>query len=434
MGHSARAIAVGVAAAAVMVGSPASADDIGSFPSGTSSHVARDAATRAVFPLELPASVKLGKLKIRTLAVRQDDIPAQDLFDAVTVEFKPRLSVVVVTLDDAQPEAGQYDVTAQLQYRRQRQVVTFALVRDTAELVAASSAAVEEVDWGLWGGGQSGQVKIRVGPHDAITNTDLRVVEIDARDGTVCGTVSAPTNGVMELGLSPNGTDLGQTEHTCELSSPQLAEPLVITVSVQHHLTQWLISLFVLLGIAAGYGSRHYLGPLMTRLLAQRGLDQIKVTIARAILENSTNPARLAKLQEAMAIVRAVPEGASVHDLNKATEEARTAYQAAMRPPPSPLDAIVEALAPTPTQALAAARRDEKTTERKQFLVGLARFALLTLILMVTAYGLYADTWIGTWQQIVAVVTWAFALDVTVSAVQGEFTKVRPNPVPQPQT
>ena len=62
-------------------------------------------------------------------------------------------------------------------------------------------------------------------------------------------------------------------------------------------------------------------------------------------------------------------------------------------------------------------------------LLGVLRFALLATVLLVLAYALFGDTWYGTWQQLLAVLSWAFALNVTTAAVQGELAKP-PQPDP----
>jgi hypothetical protein len=52
------------------------------------------------------------------------------------------------------------------------------------------------------------------------------------------------------------------------------------------------------------------------------------------------------------------------------------------------------------------------------------KLILLTAILMVIAYSLFDETWTGSWQQMVAVLSWAFGLDITTKAVTGQFEKV----------
>jgi hypothetical protein len=415
---------------------PASADDIGTFPGGTSVHAARDSPTRAIFPLELTARVDASKVKAHLISVRQDDIPAKDLRQSVRVKVKPRFPLVKVVLKDPQPEVGEYEITVQLRYGEQRQLVTFTFTRESVELSAPTSVEVEQDDamhlLALFkeypddAVTDNGSVTLRIGPHDRLTAGDLHVVESDAVKGSVCGDLTfedAATSGsTIDLALSPSGVALGESVHTCEITSPKLAEPVSISVTISRQRSLAWIGVLVLLGVAAGFGVRQFLGPLLTRTRAELALAEIRDTIVRAMDRVPGQIVLLMKLQAALDIADRVPSGASVADIEKATTEAVAAYN----------EAVQAGADAAPGGPGAGGPQLERYGERKRqlkrqvVLIELLRYALLTVVLVLTAYGLYADTWVGTWQQVVAVLSWAFALDVTVSAVQGEMGKAAP--------
>ncbi|HVM02477.1 MAG TPA: hypothetical protein VM263_07385, partial [Acidimicrobiales bacterium] len=54
----------------------------------------------------------------------------------------------------------------------------------------------------------------------------------------------------------------------------------------------------------------------------------------------------------------------------------------------------------------------------------LARAAILAVLVAVAAYATYGSEWVGTLPDIVTVFGWAFALDLSVEAVQAAFTGV----------
>lgn len=415
---------------------PAEAADIASFPGGTSVHVARDSPTRAVFPVELTGSAKAKDLTVRRVSVRQNDVPADDLFDAVSVRFRPGLPAVVITIDDPAPEAGEYVITALLVKGSRRQVMTFTLVRDSADVRVPASASVTHrpgwafVPWSDEADGSGGEgddvdpsVSIRIGPHDAATASDLSVVETDTVKGTVCGSLidDKDDDDLISLGLEPHGVALGESEHVCEITSPLLAQPTQVVVSVSNTRSLAWIFWLVVLGVAAGYGVRTFLTPRLTKLAAELGLARIRASIARTIESLDTNDPRLPGLRAALARTDAVPDGADVARINKARDDAAAAYEAAMQSAPVGRAAVATA------GPAAQAQRHVRALERRSFLLGVARAVLLTLVLVLTAFGLFADTWIGTWQQMVAVLSWAFALDVTTSAVQQEIVKANPS-------
>jgi hypothetical protein len=49
----------------------------------------------------------------------------------------------------------------------------------------------------------------------------------------------------------------------------------------------------------------------------------------------------------------------------------------------------------------------------------LAQFVVLAPILILVGLALYEKDWVGSWTQMVAVLTWAAALDLTTAAVLG---------------
>ncbi len=58
------------------------------------------------------------------------------------------------------------------------------------------------------------------------------------------------------------------------------------------------------------------------------------------------------------------------------------------------------------------------------FLAELVRMVLLAVVLAVATYGIYADAWIGTATEMIALAGWAFGIDLTAEAVRTTFAKV----------
>lgn len=432
--------------AAVGSASPSTAD-VGIFPGGTSVKIARDSQTQAIFPIELRKGIKLAQVKVRIVDVRQNDIPAQDLRNAVVkVGFKKKLPAVELTFEDPKPEVGTYDVTVQLSQGKNTQLVSFVLVRDSADIKALGSlSVVEEEPWGFlnqldWFGDLSKlgptstpTLMLRVGPHEEIGAGDITVTETDSEQGTVTGALKKVADG-FEYDYKLDEMPLGPSEQTLEFSSPQLESPVVVTLNVTHRRPMALIGLVVLFGLVAGAGVRRWIEPTIVRYEARLGL----LALIQRILEiraGTADPTLIAKLDQALAVARSVPRYATAQTILAKTKQVEDLLAAALapQPPAATKGAGIGGIRKTVVWVM-------ETTEPVRLwlivrVLSWARAVLLSMFLVLAAYALYAETWTGSWQQLVTVASWAFALDITTESVTRQFVKpAAAGELPQPVT
>lgn len=414
---------------------PAAAADLGTFPGGTSVNVARDGKTRAVFPMQMRRGVPARGISVAVLDVRQDDIPSKALHAATDASFRRDLGALLVTFDDPGPEAGRYTVTVRMTRGARAQIVTVTMLRASAELTTASSISVDHVEpW--WPSGEDdsddtadGTIRLQVGPHDLVDATDLTWRENDASPGTV--TLGDPTagSGVLSYDFTFDDLPLGTSTQTIELSSPKLEDPVTVDLVVENRRTTLLIGLLVVLGLLAGWGTRRAVEPAIDRLQERNQLDLIRSDARARILATgasvnqdgslASSPETPHELQRALAITENVPRFESASALRRRRVRAEELVHAAP----------VSASAPPSRGRAGAARAWDWIVLR---LLKVARFVLLGAVLVITGYALHAETWTGSWEQILTVLTWAIALEVTSASVSEEVLRARQKPSADP--
>lgn len=432
-----RALMTAAAAAAViLVSAPAATADVGTFPGGTAVNVARNTNTRAVFPMVLDAGIDPAKVTVRIVDVRQDDIPAQDLRDAVVEAlFVKGLPAIRLRFLDPAAEVGTYDITLKLRQGRQSQFVTFVLTRATAEVKAPSSLTIDhEESWRVleWldvlgdlshlAPTDEPPLWLRVGPHDALGADDFTVTETDSARGTVTGHL-VDEDGALRYAYSLDGLPLGQSTQTLEIASPQLAEPLLVTLNVSNRRPLALIGLMVLLGLLTGSGLRRWIEPAIARLEARRGLLDLVHTIkaARAKATGAANAWRRAKMDDALRVAEGASDHATTQSILARTTQVEQLYAAALGPPPVVRSAIRLDFVRKGVATILA-RAEPVRIGISLFVLRWLRALVLTIVLLFAGFALYADTWTGTWQQLALVLSWAVALDLSTAAVTSSLT------------
>lgn len=424
-----------LAVASLALAPPAAAADLGTFPGGTSVNVARDGKTRAVFPMQMRRGVPARGISVAVLDVRQDDIPSRALHAATDASFRRDLGALLVKFDDPAPEAGRYTVTVRMTRGPRSQVVTVTMLRASAELTTASSISVDHVEpwWPLRADESDdtadGTIRLQVGPHDLVGAADLTWRENDASPGTVTIESRPTTDGLLTYGFTFDDLPLGTSTQTVEFSSPKLDQPVTVDLIVENRRTTLLIGLLVGLGLLAGWGTRRAVEPAIDRLQERNQLDLIRSDARARILATgasvnpdgslASTPETPPELQRALAIAENVPRFESVSALRRRRVRAEELVHAAP----------VSASAPASRGRAGAARAWDWIMLR---LLKLARFVLLGAVLVVTGYALHAETWTGSWEQILTVLTWAIALEITSASVSEEVLRARQRPAADP--
>ena len=415
----------------VMLGPPAAAAaaDVGSFPDGTTAEAAREGDTVAVFPITLGEDVTRGAVRVRVVTVRRDGVSSKALRRALEATYVRWVPAVRLVLDDPRPRAGEYEVVIKLSQGRRSQVVTFTLTRPGAEVTYPAAVEVtREESWRVvgaldWLGDltrlsptDEPEIVLRGGPDDDLAPGDFSLVETGTSPGSVTGSF-VERGGAVELEYTLEGMPLGSSTHALEIRSPKLAEPLTVSLTVENRRPLVLIALVTILGLLAGHLLRNLVDPLLTRLRAR-----IELSDLQGKLEDDLEQAKaqgddgaVASLSSALMVTKVVPPLATERMIRRHTAGARQLSTKAAGPQASP-GPLTKFLAEHPiVKALFFATF--------YVLLGVFRFVLLATVLIVLAFALWGDTWYGTWQQLLAVLSWAFALNVTTAAVQGELAK-----------
>lgn len=112
-----------------------------------------------------------------------------------------------------------------------------------------------------------------------------------------------------------------------------------------------------------------------------------------------------------------------------ATDEERAALSAAITALP-PVPQAQQALPPemllVPEHTVTAPRRSRAGTAFLSGLLGFVQFALLLPLVLLFGFYLFGDSWTGSVQDMLSVLTWAFGIDLTVAGVAAAVSAGRP--------
>src|SRR5262249_46774570 len=265
----------------------------------------------------------------------------------LTAHARSRLADIVITVDLAKlPRAGTYIV--KLYPLRGGAVAGSAfeisLVRPIAELQVALSPLRIEIVQRPWGwttqpaildisektrvGGLAGLRAATTtglkGPGDAVVNVQVDVgVPPTLAEGTQ---VQVPVRLVGDYGAIPLGTSKG----VVTLTSPSLAQPLILPVEVVTR--RWLGWLVAALGtgIVAGYLVRQYLESRQVLVRAQRDTVQRLERLTQLVRGQTDVTARTQLEEIAAQLRRALQEEQAADALDKATATATAATDKAL--------------------------------------------------------------------------------------------------------
>lgn len=265
----------------------AHAEDVLTFPGGTTADVARDAPTEAVFPAALGATVQTAEVKLNVVRISRDGYTSSTLTSALKAEWAAATPAVVLTLADPAPQPGAYAVTIRITAGQASQFTTFTLTRAGADVSVPAAVTVTRDEPLLWSkeSVSAPSLSIRCGRNDALTSVsawqneaDTGTVVVDPVDASKC------TNAAVQLKYRLDGDfPLGTSTRTLTVDSPQLSAPKTVTFTIVNRRPTWLIPVLVLLGLAVGVGSRTLLVPALAKLRSKAALREAvdRVTAAK---------------------------------------------------------------------------------------------------------------------------------------------------------
>jgi hypothetical protein len=284
--------------------------------------------------------------------------------------------------------------------------------------------------------------------------------------------VPTGTAGSYTLHYRMEDMPLGTSVHVVALDAPELEQPVTVTFNVTARRPYSFLLVVIALGLLAGTGLRRVIDPSVSRFEAAL----TSATVAKNLGEETKRVAHNAKQASAQPLEEAggrapVPGGGATTNTTEADSQteaqsldallaaprmsyltlafanphqvisnSRKAAAIASTSAQQPVRTSTGGTPPTPSTPPGPAK-DLTRLEQIQIRVVIAILLMVKTVLLFTVatligYGVYQEGWVGSWPQLLAAFSWAFALDVTTSkltALAAEHSSDKDaNPKPDP--
>jgi hypothetical protein len=357
---------IAFAAAGVVLGSgTAGADDLVDLPSGSTATLPAEAAAVIFVPVAPTQDVAAGSLTATPLRVMRDGMPTSaQVTEAIKVGVERAIPALRFDVDiDTLGRAGDYTVSVSVGSGQRFEVVDVVLKRAGADLRAPATIDITRTVWfpqlGI-GGWRDELPALRLLPGRGTRVTQLAVTELDSS-----------TDRIVVSGL----------ESIDPIRTNQPGRTLDYAIT----------------------------GTTLVPAQQRDEANAVTTDILDAVRGHAPLADIAGKLPNLLKLVTPTPLGSMT-----------------VQPTTAPRTRRRQELASSPTRTVTRSRISlgSRTAVATgiMWITSLARFLVLGLILSLLAYYWMAPTWTGTLSDILVVFTWAFALDVSVTAVTTAMT------------